>query len=90
MTVKQAAQLMNVSERLVYMAIALRRSGRQDLIESVERGELSINAALKIANGKPSANLQKDTYAALVRAWNRATEDEQGRFLVAVGWRDAP
>ena len=25
-------------------------------------------------------------HAALCRAWNKATEDEQARFLVALGW----
>ncbi len=49
LTVKQAAQLMNVSERSVYYARKLARSGRQDLCGRVERGELRISAALKLA-----------------------------------------
>ena len=49
LTVKQAARLMNVSERNVYNARKLRRSGRDDLVARVECGELSINAALKLA-----------------------------------------
>ena len=39
-TVKQAARLMNVSERSVYNAKRLCRSGREDLCSRVERGEL--------------------------------------------------
>jgi hypothetical protein len=71
---------MNVSERAVYMGRRIVRSGRSDLITAIERGEMSLNAALKIINGpKPP-----DGYSALCRAWNKATEDEQARFLAAL------
>lgn len=40
---------MNVSERLVYMARRLLRSGRDDLVEAVDRGEMTVHAALKAA-----------------------------------------
>ncbi len=80
LTIKQAAALMNVSERLVYMCKRIRRT-RPDLAAAVERGELSVNAATRIMDGtKPP-----DRFGALCRAWNRASESEQGRFLVILG-----
>jgi hypothetical protein len=80
LTIKQAAKLMNVSERLVYMCKRVRRL-RPDLYERIERGELSVNAAMRIVDGtKP-----QDRFAALCRAWNRASDDEQARFLVILG-----
>jgi hypothetical protein len=85
MTARQAAQQMSVSERSVYTARRIIRSGRQDLIDACERGEMSLNAALKQIDGPP----KQDRYAALCRAWNAANADEQGRFLVALGWSDA-
>jgi hypothetical protein len=48
LTVKQAARALNVSERMVYMARRIVRSGRQDLITACTRGELSVNAAVRI------------------------------------------
>lgn len=44
LTVKQAAKLMNVSERSVYMAARVQRD-RPDLAAQCEAGTLSINAA---------------------------------------------
>ena len=84
MTVKAAAKVMNVSERTVYMARRVHRSGRQDLIEACQRGEMSLNAALRAIDGQTRPD---DGYTALCKAWNKATEDEQGRFLIAVGWQ---
>ena len=43
LTVREAAQLMNVSERAVYMARAIRATGRTGLIEACERGEMSLH-----------------------------------------------
>lgn len=49
LSVKTAAKLMAVSERLVYMARKLIRTGRTDLVSAVERDDLTIHAACQIA-----------------------------------------
>jgi hypothetical protein len=79
--VREAAKLMNVSERLVYYAGKLRRSGRQDLIEVVERGEMSLHKALKMLNGKEP---RYNGLAGLLRAWKRATDEEKTTFLTEI------
>ena len=79
MTMKQAAEVMNVSERSVYSARRLLRSGRDDLRAAVERGDMSLNKALSIAYGKRRAS----RYERLMRAWNACDEAEQQRFLAA-------
>jgi hypothetical protein len=38
----------------VSLARQLRQSGRQDLIDAVERGHMSLEAAVAQASGKPS------------------------------------
>jgi hypothetical protein len=84
LTVRQAAQLMNVSERSVYTARRILRSGGAELIESIESGEMSLNTAAKaLDRGK---NSQPDRLAALCQAWERASDDERARFLAKVGW----
>ncbi len=82
MTVKQAAKVMNVSERGIYNARRLIRTGRTDLIAAVDRGDMSVNKALVLAGEKQPAS----AYQRLIRAWNACSEDVQVRFLVAVGW----
>jgi hypothetical protein len=52
LTVKQEAKLMNVSERLVYMAGKVLRL-RPDLEPEIAAGRMSINEAHRIATGKP-------------------------------------
>ena len=76
-TIKEAAKLMQVSERQVYYARKLRRSGRADLIEAARRDEITLHAALRIAYPPPP----KDGLRALLRAWRTATEEERGAFL---------
>jgi hypothetical protein len=84
LTVKQAAQLMNVSERSIYKVRELQRTGRDDLCDAIMRGEMSIHAALKIA--KPEKyDRRPDTLKALRRAWNAATEDERAWLLAEIG-----
>jgi hypothetical protein len=81
MTVKDAAKLMNVSERLVYMSRRVVRSGRLDLVDAITRGDVTTDAALRIIDGpKPPP----DRYAALVRAWNAACEEDRRRLLDAI------
>jgi hypothetical protein len=45
---------MRVSVDAVSLARQLRQSGRQDLIDAVERGDMSVEAAVAQARGKPS------------------------------------
>jgi hypothetical protein len=45
---------MRVSVDAVSLARQLRQSGRQDLIDAVERGHMSLEAAVAQASGKPS------------------------------------
>jgi hypothetical protein len=81
LTVEQAAQHMNVSERMVYLARKLLRSGRDDLVAAVERGDLSLNAAISKLAERP----KPDGYAALCRAWQKATHQERCRFMELMG-----
>lgn len=76
-TVKDAARLMNVSERLIYMAKEVERL-RPDLVPRIEAGELSLNKALRLAKGKPKPT----SWDRLVRAWNNATEDDRARLAL--------
>lgn len=82
LTVKQAATVMNVSERAVYMAREL-RACRPDLGNKVMAGEMSLLAALKIAKPEKYAK-RKDGPAVLLAAWNKATEGERAAFLDAI------
>lgn len=82
LSVRQAAELMNVSERSIYTATRILRSGRQDLIEKIERGEMSLHAATRIFDGNDK---QPDRFAALCRAWNKASEAERLLFLKSLG-----
>ncbi len=71
LTVKQAAILMNVSERTIYMARELKRTGREDLVTAVEQGKMSLHAALKLARPKRYAK-SKYARSALMSAWAAA------------------
>lgn len=75
-TVKQMAKSAGVSERTMYDAIKLRRSGREDLGERVRSGEISINTALVLAGlrQKPGA------VAKLKRGWLNASASERIEF----------
>ena len=79
-TVKEAAKSMNVSERSIYLARKLLRSGRQDLIDAVKKGEISTNKAISMLENKPKPT----NYDRLVKAWNACSEGEKARFLVAI------
>lgn len=76
LTVKQAARLMNVSERSVYMARTIVRK-RPDLALLIEAGTMSLNEAYRLVTGK-----KKDTpFERLVRAWNAASPLDRRQFL---------
>ena len=76
MTVKQAAELMNVSERTVYMAKKVLRL-RPDLEPEIMAGKMSLAEAHRIAIGRPKPT----NWNRLVRAWCAATDDERARLL---------
>jgi hypothetical protein len=76
MTIKQAATVMNVSERTIYMARKIRRL-RPDLAAAVEAGAMSLNAAHTAMTGKPK-NSSRDR---LLIAWRNATDDDRAWFL---------
>ncbi len=79
-SVAEAAKLMNVSERSVYMARKVQRSGRQDLIDAIEKGEISVNKAVSMLENKPKPT----KYDRLVKAWGACSEEEKARFLVVI------
>ena len=78
-TVKQAAEMMNVSERMVYEAKRLYKTGRADLWEQVKAGTLTLHRALILAGVKsPSIKTQ---ICILKSAWVSATDAERRAFL---------
>jgi hypothetical protein len=80
LSVRQAARLMNVSERQVYKAGELFRIGREDLVTEVEAGRLALHAALKLA--KPEKYRQEpDPYLSLMKAFLSAPKDARYRFI---------
>ena len=82
-TVRQAAQIMNVSERTVFMARELMACARPDLARAVENGRLSLHAAL--AAVKPSKYGKKpDRLTVLLKAWEAANKAEKSAFLAKV------
>lgn len=85
LTVAQAAKLMNVSERSVYMAKELLATGRDDLSAAVLSGTMSLLAALRIAKPEKYGPKRKDGLAVLRRAWATASENERDAFLADLG-----
>lgn len=79
LTVAQAAKAMNVSERMVFDAIKLRRSGRADLVQRVQAGELTIHRALIEAGLKRKPTSSR--LDALCHAWNRCNRAERLAFI---------
>ena len=51
---------MRVSVDAVSLARQLRQSGRQDLVDAVERGDMSLEAAVAQAGGNPSPGGLRD------------------------------
>ena len=80
LTIEQAAKLMNVSERSVYLARELIRTGREDLCAKVEAGQLKILDALRLA--KPEKYVKRrDRLRELRNVWRLATSEERAAFL---------
>jgi hypothetical protein len=76
-TVRAAAQLMNVSERSVHKARELMICDRPDLVRTVEESRLTIHVALKIA--KPEKHAKP-------RGGLAALKDSRWRDLKATDW----
>ena len=77
-TVRQAARLMNVSERMVYMAGELIGSGNTDIIRAAEEGRISFRRA----QDRQTRKVQQKA------GWGPCLADgvEQGRFGRAHGF----
>jgi hypothetical protein len=85
LTVKQAAALMGVSERMVYMAKAVLRL-RLDLETDLATGAMSMREAYRIATGrKKQTGLDR-----LVTAWRNAADDERVQFMAIICDVDEP
>lgn len=84
MTVAQAAQIMNVSERSVYLARKV-AGLRPDLVPAIESGVLSVNAAIEQIDGKKKTS----TWDRLVKAWNAATDEDRARLIAEATGADA-
>jgi len=80
-TVRQAAEIMNVSERSVYMARKLARL-RPDLEDEVVAGRLSLNAALRIAEKRASE--PQPRLSALRKAWAACSDAERNEFVLSL------
>jgi len=80
LSVRAVADAMAISERLLSYAQELQRSGREDLMAAVERGEMTVAGAVLELHGIALP----DRYGKLVQAWNHCDEDERARFLTAL------
>lgn len=82
LTVAQAAKVMNVSERSVYMVGELMATGRQDLLQAVERGDISILGALKLAKPDKYAKPKRVSLRQLQKHYLGADERTKQQFLI--------
>lgn len=79
LTVRQAAQLMNVSERSVYKVRAIFRV-RPDLEPVIWDGTMSIDEAHRVAFGRAKPTPMDR----LVKAWNAVSDAERAMFVAHV------
>lgn len=82
LTIDQAAKLMNVSRRSVFNARELRQTGRTDLWEAVESGEIGLTAALRLAKPEKYGTGKRDCLKEVQRAWNAATAEDRDRIVL--------
>ena len=80
MTVAQAARMMNVPERTVYLAGELMRTGRSDLVARVEVGGLKLLDALRIAKPEKYGN-RRDRLREMKNTWRLALPEERDAFI---------
>ncbi len=83
-TVKDVAGQVQMSERNVYKWREIMRLGREDLLDRMNKGELSLHAAWKLARGKTETSSKKSTRDALREAFAAATLQEQGEFIAEI------
>jgi hypothetical protein len=76
LTLRQTAEVFNVSERLIYAARKVLRL-RPDLEPEVMSGSMSLNEAHRVATGKSKPT----SWDRLVRAWGNATDDDRARLI---------
>ena len=79
LTTKQAARLLNVSERSVYLARRVRLL-RPDLEPRIMGGELSLNEAHCIATGKAKPT----SWDRLASAWRNASDEDRERLAFVI------
>ena len=77
LNVRATADAMAIAERLLHYAQELQRSGREDLMAAVERGEMTVAGAVMELHGIALP----DRYGKLVQAWNHCDKDERARFI---------
>jgi hypothetical protein len=83
-SIKQAAAIMNVSVRTVYLAIELQRC-RPDLEPRLMSGELTLREALRIAKPDKYAKRDKvEQWAAQYRAWDETDRHRALQILVDI------
>lgn len=76
LTIRQIAQMMNVSERSIYKCKAIMRV-RPDLEAPLMNGTMSLDEAHRIAFGRAKPTpLER-----LVKAWNAVTDEEREMFV---------
>jgi hypothetical protein len=80
LTIRQLAAAFNVSERSIYMAGELLRTGRSDLNEAVEAGRMTLLAALREAKPEKYGKKASDNFKTLQKAWLKASRDERILF----------
>jgi hypothetical protein len=83
-TVREMAKAAGISERALYLARRLRRSGRTDLIAAVERDELKLYEAVRIADGRPKPT----RFDKLVTVWLLCSDEDRARFIRLLRDRD--
>jgi hypothetical protein len=69
------------SERKAYMLRRVSRSGRDDLLDAIKGGQISIYRACCILDGKQPADRANRWPNALRRAWDNCTPQQRDEFL---------
>ena len=79
LTTRDAARLMNVSERMIYKIRQILRV-RPDSGPLMRNGSMNAHEAWRIAFAKPKPT----SWDRLVKAFLNATPDEQGQFIAII------
>ena len=84
-TNKEAATLLNVGVETVKKARKLVRTGDEELMGAVERGELPLTTALKRAAPEVVAPIEEVQSGKLLRLWDRTGAAGRKLFLIGIG-----